>query len=349
MTAPSLRCPGRLVVCYTLASATTAKSRSAPAPARDFGLDLARCFRASSCLRALSAAMLRSSQLLSASSARASFAFTSATSTLSRPPTRGLSQWAAPVACSRPLLAAPAARRRARDSSPLLASAAGRWTLAHGRRHRSSVAAKDEPPDRARDGAAVVDRARDGDGAGDGGRTVDRERDGDGAGDGRRTAAVATPPADEDDATGPKPASKLSLPELRRLFQLAKPEARPLSIAVGLLLVSSAVSMSVPFSLCVRRAERFGSFAQRQGDRHILQRELDAARVGSYGGGAPGGRLCRRRGGEYGPLDPDAHLWPAHCRQRTGGGVPQRFAPGCRVVRSPGPESVGQPRDGRSP
>ncbi|CAO3644204.1 unnamed protein product [Mucor hiemalis] len=37
--------------------------------------------------------------------------------------------------------------------------------------------------------------------------------------------------------------------EIKRLFQLAKPEAKSLTAATGLLVVSSAVSMSVPFSM----------------------------------------------------------------------------------------------------
>lgn len=36
---------------------------------------------------------------------------------------------------------------------------------------------------------------------------------------------------------------------LRKIFALAKPERKPLLIAVGLLLMSSAVSMSVPFTI----------------------------------------------------------------------------------------------------
>ena len=36
---------------------------------------------------------------------------------------------------------------------------------------------------------------------------------------------------------------------LRKIFALAKPERKPLLIAVGLLLISSAVSMSVPFTV----------------------------------------------------------------------------------------------------
>ena len=36
---------------------------------------------------------------------------------------------------------------------------------------------------------------------------------------------------------------------LRKIFALAKPERKPLFIAIGLLLVSSAVSMSVPFTI----------------------------------------------------------------------------------------------------
>ena len=36
---------------------------------------------------------------------------------------------------------------------------------------------------------------------------------------------------------------------LRKIFALAKPERKPLLIAVGLLLMSSAVSMSVPFTV----------------------------------------------------------------------------------------------------
>lgn len=44
-------------------------------------------------------------------------------------------------------------------------------------------------------------------------------------------------------------ASKISLSEVRRLMSLAQPEKRTLYIATGLLLVSSAVSLSVPFTL----------------------------------------------------------------------------------------------------
>ena len=36
---------------------------------------------------------------------------------------------------------------------------------------------------------------------------------------------------------------------LRKIFALAKPEKKPLLIAIGLLLISSAVSMSVPFTI----------------------------------------------------------------------------------------------------
>ena len=36
---------------------------------------------------------------------------------------------------------------------------------------------------------------------------------------------------------------------LRKIFALAKPERKPLLIAVGLLLISSAVSMSIPFTI----------------------------------------------------------------------------------------------------
>ena len=36
---------------------------------------------------------------------------------------------------------------------------------------------------------------------------------------------------------------------VRKIFALAKPERKPLLIAVGLLLISSAVSMSVPFTI----------------------------------------------------------------------------------------------------
>ena len=36
---------------------------------------------------------------------------------------------------------------------------------------------------------------------------------------------------------------------LRKIFALAKPEQKPLLIAIGLLLISSAVSMSVPFTI----------------------------------------------------------------------------------------------------
>ncbi|XP_004365108.2 ATP-binding cassette sub-family B member 10 [Capsaspora owczarzaki ATCC 30864] len=45
------------------------------------------------------------------------------------------------------------------------------------------------------------------------------------------------------------PASKITQSELSRLMGLAKPEARTLAIAVGLLVVSSAVTMAVPFSM----------------------------------------------------------------------------------------------------
>lgn len=36
---------------------------------------------------------------------------------------------------------------------------------------------------------------------------------------------------------------------LRKIFALAKPERKPLLIAIGLLLISSAVSLSVPFTI----------------------------------------------------------------------------------------------------
>jgi hypothetical protein len=36
---------------------------------------------------------------------------------------------------------------------------------------------------------------------------------------------------------------------LRKIFALANPERRPLLIAIGLLLISSAVSMSIPFTI----------------------------------------------------------------------------------------------------
>jgi len=36
---------------------------------------------------------------------------------------------------------------------------------------------------------------------------------------------------------------------LRKIFALAKPERKPLLVAIGLLLMSSAVSMSVPFTI----------------------------------------------------------------------------------------------------
>ncbi|KAG0142981.1 hypothetical protein CROQUDRAFT_49456 [Cronartium quercuum f. sp. fusiforme G11] len=45
----------------------------------------------------------------------------------------------------------------------------------------------------------------------------------------------------------PEPSSKISFSELKRLASLAKPEKKLLGIAGGLLLVSSSVSLSVPF------------------------------------------------------------------------------------------------------
>ncbi|OAV94626.1 hypothetical protein PTTG_05161 [Puccinia triticina 1-1 BBBD Race 1] len=57
----------------------------------------------------------------------------------------------------------------------------------------------------------------------------------------KRTAATTTAPKKTD---GPKP---VSLSDLRRLVTLARPESKTLSIAGGLLAVSSSVSLSMPF------------------------------------------------------------------------------------------------------
>ncbi|SCZ90501.1 BZ3500_MvSof-1268-A1-R1_Chr1-3g02028 [Microbotryum saponariae] len=58
---------------------------------------------------------------------------------------------------------------------------------------------------------------------------------------------------EEDDASAPdlakKPAEKIKIGEIRRLMVLARPERKTIAIAIGLLFVSSSVSLSIPFTI----------------------------------------------------------------------------------------------------
>lgn len=79
-----------------------------------------------------------------------------------------------------------------------------------------------------------------------------------------QNSAKASSPAEDLASKDAKPAEKLSIrarfaqafskddtgsSSFTKIIALAKPERKPLTIAVGLLLVSSAVSMSVPFTI----------------------------------------------------------------------------------------------------
>ncbi|GAA6018263.1 hypothetical protein JCM11491_005128 [Sporobolomyces phaffii] len=67
---------------------------------------------------------------------------------------------------------------------------------------------------------------------------------------GGKSASLATSPIEDDvDAPGDKKKEKIKIGEVKRLMVLAKPERKTIGIAIGLLCVSSTVSLSIPFGI----------------------------------------------------------------------------------------------------
>ncbi|KAJ8297226.1 ATP-dependent permease MDL1, mitochondrial [Rhodotorula toruloides] len=62
-------------------------------------------------------------------------------------------------------------------------------------------------------------------------------------------AKTASPPIDEGEVAESGAKEKVKMGEVRRLLQLAKPERRTIGIAIGLLCISSGVSLSIPLGI----------------------------------------------------------------------------------------------------